>query len=56
MDTDTCRFVHHQFAWLGAIRAELPRDGILVDEITQTGYVGRFAYAVYQPRTLITPG
>ncbi len=45
-----------QFAWLAAIRAEIPRDGILVDEITQMGYVGRFGYPVYQPRTLITPG
>ncbi len=45
-----------QLGWLAAIRAELPRDGILVDEITQMGYVGRFGYPVYQPRTLITPG
>ncbi len=45
-----------QLQWLAAFRAELPRDGILVDEITQMGYVGRFGYPVYQPRTLITPG
>lgn len=48
--------LQRQLAWLGAIRAELPRDGILVDEITQMGYVGRFGYPVYEPRTLITPG
>ncbi|MDE0254477.1 MAG: thiamine pyrophosphate-binding protein, partial [Rhodospirillaceae bacterium] len=28
-----------QMAWLDAIRAELPRDGIFVDELTQVGYV-----------------
>ncbi len=45
-----------QLGWLVAIRAELPRDGILVDEVTQIGFAGRFAYPVYEPRTLITPG
>jgi acetolactate synthase-1/2/3 large subunit len=45
-----------QLAYLEAIRAELPEDGVLVDELTQVGYVARFAYPVYAPRTFITPG
>ncbi|MEL7107558.1 MAG: thiamine pyrophosphate-dependent enzyme [Pseudomonadota bacterium] len=45
-----------QLAWLHAIRAELPRDGILVDEITQMGYVSRFGFPSYTPRTVVTPG
>ena len=45
-----------QLAWLKAIRAELPRDGILVDEITQMGYVSRFGFPSYLPRTVVTPG
>lgn len=45
-----------QIAYLSAIRAELPRDGILVDELTQMGYVSRFAYPVYEPRTFVSPG
>jgi acetolactate synthase-1/2/3 large subunit len=45
-----------QKAWLDAIRAELPEDGIFVDELTQVGYCARFAFPVYQPRTYITSG
>ncbi|MEO0678669.1 MAG: thiamine pyrophosphate-dependent enzyme, partial [Pseudomonadota bacterium] len=45
-----------QLAWLHAIRAELPRDGILVDELTQMGYVSRFGFPSYAPRTVVTPG
>ena len=43
-----------QMAWLDAIRAELPRDGIFVDELTQVGYVARLAYPAYRPRTHLT--
>ncbi len=45
-----------QLSWLGAIRAELPRDGLFVDELTQCGYVSRFAFPVYEPRTFISTG
>ena len=45
-----------QVAWLGAIRAELPEDGIFVDELTQIGYVGRLALPVYGPRTYLSSG
>ncbi len=45
-----------QLAWLNAIRAELPKDGIFVDELTQVGYVSRFAFESYLPRTFLSTG
>ncbi len=45
-----------QMAILDAIRAELPDDGIFVDEVTQIGFAARLALPVYQPRTFISPG
>ena len=52
-------YAHHlgpQLAWLGAIRDTLPPEGIFVDELTQTGYVSRFAFPSYAPRTFISTG
>ena len=43
-------------AYLDTIRSVLPRDGILVKDICQTGFASYFAYPVYQPRTYITSG
>ena len=45
-----------QRAFLDAIRAELPEEGILVDEVTQMGFVARLAFPVYKPRTFLSPG
>jgi acetolactate synthase-1/2/3 large subunit len=45
-----------QIAFLDAIRAELPEDGILVDEVTQLGFAARLAFPVYKPRTFLSPG
>jgi acetolactate synthase-1/2/3 large subunit len=45
-----------QLGFLEAIRAELPDDGIYVDEVTQMGFVARLAFPVYKPRTFISPG
>jgi acetolactate synthase-1/2/3 large subunit len=45
-----------QLAILDAIRAELPEDGIFVDEVTQIGFAARLALPVYKPRTFISPG
>ena len=45
-----------QMAYLDAIRAELPEDGILVDEVTQMGFAARLAFPVYKPRTFLSPG
>ena len=45
-----------QLGYLAAIRAELPEDGIFVDEVTQVGFVSRLAFPVYRPRTYLSPG
>lgn len=45
-----------QMAYLGAIRDELPEDGIYVDEVTQIGFAARLAMPVYKPRTFLSPG
>ena len=45
-----------QLAFLEAIRAELPEDGIYVDEVTQMGFVARLVLPVYGPRTFLSPG
>src|SRR5262245_16884098 len=45
-----------QLAILAAIRAELPEDGIFVDEVTQIGFAARLALPVYKPRTFLSPG
>ena len=45
-----------QLAFLDAIRAELPEDGIYVDEVTQIGFAARLALPVYKPRTFLSPG
>jgi acetolactate synthase-1/2/3 large subunit len=50
------RHLGPQLAWLGAIRDTLPPEGIFVDELTQTGYVSRFAFPTYAPRTFISTG
>jgi acetolactate synthase-1/2/3 large subunit len=45
-----------QTAYLEAIRAELPEDGIFVDEVTQIGFASRLMFPVYKPRTYLSPG
>jgi len=45
-----------QLAFLEAIRAELPENGIYVDDVTQIGFVARIAMPVYKPRTFLSPG
>jgi len=45
-----------QKAYVAAIRAELPDDGILVEELTQVGYVARFTWEATRPRSYITTG
>ena len=45
-----------QCEYLAAIRAELPDDGIYIEDLTQVGYVGRLAFPVYMPRTYIHSG
>ncbi|HEX4407363.1 MAG TPA: thiamine pyrophosphate-dependent enzyme [Xanthobacteraceae bacterium] len=45
-----------QLGFLDAIRAELPEDGIFVDEVTQLGFAARLALPIYKPRTFLSPG
>src|SRR5205085_12537624 len=45
-----------QIGFLEAIRAELPEDGIFVDEVTQIGFAARLLFPVYRPRTFLSPG
>jgi acetolactate synthase-1/2/3 large subunit len=53
---DVVSVLKPQIGYLGAIRAELPEDGIFVDELTQLGYAARMVFPVYRPRTFISPG
>ena len=45
-----------QASFLNAIRAALPPDGILVDEVTQMGFASRMGFPVDGPRDHLTPG
>jgi acetolactate synthase-1/2/3 large subunit len=45
-----------QIAFIDAIRAALPEDGIFVDEVTQIGFVARLTLPVHKPRTFLSPG
>jgi acetolactate synthase-1/2/3 large subunit len=48
--------VQPQQALLSALRAALPKDGILVSELTQVGYAARVGFPTYTPRSIISPG
>lgn len=43
-----------QAGFVAALRAAIPDDGVLVDELTQIGYACRIGYPVYAPRTYVT--
>ncbi|MCY4543227.1 MAG: thiamine pyrophosphate-binding protein [Rhodobacteraceae bacterium] len=45
-----------QQLYLEAIAAELPPEGIFVEEITQIGYASRLLYPASRPRTFISSG
>ena len=45
-----------QMSYLNVIREVLPENGILCDEMTQTGYVSWLGFPFYEPRTLVTSG
>ena len=45
-----------QMGFIDVLRGALPEDGILVDELTQVGYVARVGYPVYRPRCFLTSG
>jgi acetolactate synthase-1/2/3 large subunit len=48
--------VQPQLAYLDVLRRVLPRDGFLVEEISQMGFTARFGFPVYAPRTYVTCG
>jgi acetolactate synthase I/II/III large subunit len=43
-----------QAAYIAALRAELPENGIFVDEVTQIGHVIRLFWEAYAPRSFLT--
>jgi len=43
-------------SYIRALRAAVPDDGVLVNELTQIGYLARSMYPVYQPGTFVNPG
>ena len=50
------RRVQPQMDYLAVIREALPRDGFLVEELTQVGFTSHFGWPVYEPRTYISCG
>jgi acetolactate synthase I/II/III large subunit len=52
------RLARHEppMAYVRAIRAALPPDGIYVEEVTQVGFASRLALPVHAPRTYLSPG
>ena len=52
---DTARLAP-QKAWIDAIRAAMPEDSIVVEELTQVSYCSRAMYPVYKPRSYISSG
>jgi acetolactate synthase-1/2/3 large subunit len=52
----TLSVLQPQISYLNAIRAELPENGIFIDELTQLGYVARLTFPVYRSRSFISPG
>ncbi|MEQ8702134.1 MAG: thiamine pyrophosphate-binding protein [Bauldia litoralis] len=45
-----------QMAYLKAMRDALPDDGFFIEDLTQVGYVCRFGFPIYQPRTMLNSG
>ena len=45
-----------QVPYAKALRAAMPDDGVLVNELTQVGYIARFTYDVRHPWSYLDPG
>lgn len=45
-----------QYSYMKVLREVLPDDGIVVDEVTQLGYIIWYGYPVHQPRRLVSSG
>lgn len=48
--------VQPQMAYLDILRAVLPDDAIVTDELSQVGFASWYGFPVYAPRTFITSG
>jgi len=48
--------IQPQMSYLGVIREVLPRNGFLVEEISQVGFTAWFGFPIYEPRRLVTSG
>ncbi|MEH6609764.1 MAG: thiamine pyrophosphate-dependent enzyme [Halioglobus sp.] len=48
--------VQPQMTYLGIMREVLPRDGFVVEEISQVGFTSWFGFPVYEPRQLVSGG
>jgi acetolactate synthase I/II/III large subunit len=48
--------IQPQVGYLRALRAALPAEGIVTDEICQVGFASWYAFPVYLPRTFIPSG
>jgi len=48
--------VQPQLAYLDVIRKVLPREGLLVIEVSQMGFTSYFGFPVYAPRTYVSEG
>lgn len=48
--------IQPQMAYLKILRAVLPEDAFVTDELSQVGFASWFGFPVYRPRTFITSG
>lgn len=48
--------IEPQLSWVRALRSAIPEDGILVNDLTQVGYLANIAYPVDAPRTFLNAG
>jgi acetolactate synthase I/II/III large subunit len=48
--------IQPQMSFLSVIREVLPRDGFIVEEISQVGFTSYYGFPLYEPRKLVTCG
>ena len=46
--------IQPQMAYLETLRAVLPRDGFITEELSQVGFTSYFGFPVYEPRTYVS--
>jgi len=55
-ETEALARLQPQWSYVEALRQAIPDDGILVNELTQVGYVAMAGYPVHAPRSYLWPG